>query len=58
MKVLRHIAGQMFSDGHTAVPHCEGKSLYDFSVRNSEGTMESLDRLKGKVVLIVNVATQ
>ena len=58
MKILRHIANNVFSDGHVTVPHCDGKSLYDFSVRNSDGVIESLSKYKGNVVLVVNVASE
>ena len=32
-------------------------SVYDFSVKNVEGGMTSLSEYKGKVLLIVNIAT-
>jgi glutathione peroxidase-family protein len=35
----------------------ETKTLYDFSVTNIDGIVESLDKYNGQVVLIVNVAS-
>lgn len=36
----------------------EAKNLYDFTVKNKKGESVSLAEYKGKVVLIVNIATK
>lgn len=36
----------------------EAKNLYDFTVKNKKGESVSLSEYKGKVVLIVNIATK
>ena len=36
----------------------DGKSLYDFTMKNIKGESVKLDQYKGKAVLIVNVASQ
>lgn len=49
--VLQTVSGQL-EDWQTA------KSIYDFTVTDIEGNEVSLDKYRGKVVIITNVASK
>jgi len=46
----------MFADGENSIPH--SMTLYDIETRTIDGTSEKLERYRGEVLLIVNVASQ
>lgn len=48
--------GAMLSS--TGTNASEGQTLYDFTAKNIDGVEESLEKYKGKPVLVVNVASQ
>ncbi|XP_058059534.1 uncharacterized protein LOC131210323 isoform X1 [Anopheles bellator] len=46
------------SDGTTMEDYKNAKSVYDFTVKDSQGESVSLDKYRGKVLLIVNIASK
>src|SRR3989338_7970037 len=58
--ISSHLQQQQFIKSHTSLADIEqlkSKSLYDFSVLDSEGSSISMKNYSGKVLLIVNTAS-
>lgn len=45
------------ADAHFQCPVMAGTSIYDFNVETLEGQTVSLSKFRGKVLLIINLAT-
>lgn len=58
VRMFRHFAIGLGVMGVTVVGGEEMKSIYDITVKDIAGAPVSLDRYKGKVLLIVNVASR
>jgi len=57
MAGIMHALGKLLTP--SAVEAGDGSAFFEFSAKNLEGTEEiSFDRYKGKVCLVVNVASQ
>src|SRR5579871_5518456 len=61
MRIARWIAGVVFTAGtvaaFSAAPD-SGKSIYDYTLKSIDGQPTPLKSYKGKVVLLVNVASR